>query len=256
MIRAPATDWICDAPLIIAHRGASAYAPENTLSAFRLAEQLGADGIELDARLTGDRRVVVHHDRTLDRTTSGTGRLSDHSLEEIRRLDAGSSFEARFAGERILTLEEALEAMAGRVLINVHLVNHDTPGDSLPEAAVAIVQRMGLQPRVLLSSFNPRTLRRVRRLASGIPTGLLVTPVTGRLKRRIVRRITPHWAYHPGDPLVTPDLIQAEHLRGRRVVAWTVDVPSRIRQLFAWGIDGVITDVPDVARRVRDERSR
>jgi glycerophosphoryl diester phosphodiesterase len=255
VIRVPGSDWIRDAPLIIAHRGASAYAPENTLAAFRLAEQMGADAIELDAQLTADARVVVHHDRTLDRTTSGSGRLSDHSLEEIQRLDAGSSFEARFAGERILALEEALEAMASRLLVNVDLVNRDTPGDLLPEAAVAIVQRMGLQPRVLLSSFNPRTLRRVRRLAPDIPTGLLVSPVTRGWQRRVIRWGAPHWAYHPADLLISPELIEGEHRRGRRVIGWTVDIPSRLRQLLTWGVNGVITNVPDVARRVRDEQS-
>jgi glycerophosphoryl diester phosphodiesterase len=247
------SDWSRDAPLIIAHRGASAYAPENTMAAFRLAGEMGADAIELDAKLTRDGQIVVHHDGTLDRTTTGSGRLSKHTLAQIRQLDAGSKFDVRFSGERVPALEEVLAEFGRELLINVELKDHDIPRDDLPLAAAALVQSMGLQARVLFSSFNPLALRRARRQAPDIPTALLERASDGRAKRALFRRLSPPWAHHPEDRMVDPGLIDDEHRRGRRVNVWTVNQAARIARLLAWGIDGVITATPDVAYGLRDE---
>ncbi len=249
------SDWSRDAPLIIAHRGASAYAPENTMAAFRLAGELGADAIELDAKLTRDGRIVVHHDATLGRTTTGSGRLSDHTLAQIQQLDAGSKFDVRFLGERVPTLEQVLAEIGRELLINVELKDYACPWDDLPRAAAALVQSMGMQARVLFSSFNPLALRRARKQAPEIPTGLLMMASDHRARRGLYRTISHPWACHPEERMVHPGLIDDEHRRGRRVNVWTVDDAAQIRQLFEWGIDGVITVVPDVARRVRDEQA-
>ena len=121
-------------PLIIAHRGASAYAPENTLAAFELAIQQGAPAIELDAKLSCDGHVVVIHDQTVDRTTPHSGRVGELSLAELRRMDAGSHFDTCFQQERIPTLAEVFESIGPGTLINVELTNYSSPGDDLPAA--------------------------------------------------------------------------------------------------------------------------
>jgi glycerophosphoryl diester phosphodiesterase len=241
--------------LVIAHRGACRVAPENTLSAFRAAAALGADAVELDARLSSDGHVVVHHDRTLDRTTSGTGPLSEKPLRELEALDAGSHFGAEFAGEKIPRLDEVLEAIAGQLLLNVHFSNYENPHDGLPESVVRLVQSRGLEERVLCSSFDPRGLLAVQRASLVIPCALLVWHTQNPLQRELLRRFTPCHAYHPQDPGVSRDGFAREHARGRTVHAWTVNDRERMRELMAWGVDGLITDVPDVAREVVDGRS-
>src|SRR5512143_1091036 len=108
-------------PLVIAHRGSAAYAPENTLAAFQLAAEQGADAIELDVDLTRDGHMVIMHDATIDRTTDGHGRVGDLTLEELRRVDAGAWKDAAFQGERVPLLEEVFEAVGQRLLINVEI---------------------------------------------------------------------------------------------------------------------------------------
>src|SRR5437867_7569994 len=120
-------------PIIFAHRGASAYAPENTLAAFELALAQNADAIELDVKLSADGHAIVIHDPTVDRTTAHHGRVRDLSLAELSALDAGSFFSEKFHGERIPTLEEVFETMGKRTFINVELTNYSTPHDHLVE---------------------------------------------------------------------------------------------------------------------------
>ena len=120
-------NWDSSAPLVIAHRGASMYAPENTLAAFELAIEMGADAIELDTMLTADGIPIVIHDHSLDRTTDGIGSVSSKTVAELKLLDAGSAFDIRFAGERIPTLEEVFSAVGKKIMINVELKNYVSP---------------------------------------------------------------------------------------------------------------------------------
>ena len=158
-------------PLVLAHRGASAYAPENTIAAFRLAHELGADGIELDVQLTRDKIPVVIHDDTVDRTTDGKGLVRELTIAEIARLDAGTWKTEDFAGEGIPTLAQVFEALsdwlhpAGRArpcLINVELKTDRLTTDGLERQVMNVISRFGLQNRILLSSFNPLTLHRAK----------------------------------------------------------------------------------------------
>jgi len=243
------SEWGARRPLVIAHRGASRRAPENTLPAFRLAADMGADAIELDARLTADGAVVVHHDQTLDRTTTGTGRLARCTRQELQSLDAGVKFGAAFAGERISTLDEVFEAVGSRVLINVELKNYETAFDRLVPAVVALVRSHGLQRRVLLSCFSPLSLWTAFLLAPEIPRGLLLYAGQPRWMRALFPRITPCEAYHPQDAMTDPRTIAVQHGRRRRVNVWTVNDAGRMRELLVQGCDGLITDVPDTARQ-------
>src|SRR3989304_1005932 len=168
--------WLREAPLVIAHRGASQRAPENTLEAFRLALEEGADGGELDAKLTADGVLIALPDPPLGRKTDGRGRPGELNLEQIRRLDAGSWKGSLFRGARIPTLQEAFAELGRRLLFNVELTNYQTPEDELVERVVDVVKAMGMESRVLLSSFFRRNLAEARRRAPEIPLGHLVGP--------------------------------------------------------------------------------
>jgi glycerophosphoryl diester phosphodiesterase len=245
---ATCSEWWRPGPQVIAHRGASHYAPENTLAAFRLAAELGADAVELDAKLSADGVVVVHHDLTLARTTNGFGRLSRRSLSELKALDAGAKFAPRFAGEPIPTLAEVFEAVGQRLLINVELTNYENVVDRLVKTVVGLVRAHELESRVLFSSFNPFALRAARRLSPDIPRGLLVGRSQKGWMRAVMRRVTAFEAYHPQDSMTDRNTIADEHAHGRRVNVWTVDAAERMHELLLFGCDGLITDVPDVAR--------
>jgi glycerophosphoryl diester phosphodiesterase len=244
------SEWTARKIRNIAHRGASKIAPENTMAAFRKAAELGADAIELDAKLTADGVVVVLHDQTLERTTSGIGRLSRHTLKEIKHLDAGKSFSETYRGERIPTLEEVFMELGEILLINVELTNYATPFDSLPNEVIHLVRSFGLEQRVLFSSFNPLALIKAKRKAPEIPSGLLLLPLENRWIRNILRWIVPYNALHPEERLVTKRLIEREHAQGKTVNVWTVNEEKKMKDLVAIGVDGLITDVPDIAGKV------
>ncbi len=160
-------------PVVFAHRGASARAPENTLAAFELALAEGADAIELDAKLTADGHVVVFHDPTLERTTNGTGQLAPRTLEQLRALDAGSSFSERFRGEKIPLLEEVFDAVGKKLFINVELTNYRTPFDDLVRQVCELVKKCRLEEYVIFSSFLPGNLTKARQILPDVPRGLL-----------------------------------------------------------------------------------
>ncbi|HEY70252.1 MAG TPA: glycerophosphodiester phosphodiesterase [Anaerolineae bacterium] len=224
------------------------------MAAFRKAAKLGADAIELDAKLTADGVVVVLHDQTLDRTTTGHGKLRHHTLGEISKLDAGRFFSEEFAGERIPTLEEVFLELGEILLINVELTNYGSPLDELPRKVISLVKDHGLERRVLFSSFNPIALAKARKFAPEIPLGLLLLPQEPRWIRGLLRALTPYEALHPEKRLVTKELIDRERAKGKAVNVWTVNEISRLSEMIAIGVDGLITDVPDVARMIyRDE---
>jgi len=250
------SSWSINAPLVIAHRGASIIAPENTLLAFRLAAELGADAIEFDAKLTADGHVVIHHDRTLDRTTDGFGPLSARTLEELQRLDAGSHLDSKYTGECIPTLKQVFQEVGDRMLMNIELTNYAQPFNELTEVVFQMVCEFDLMKRVLISSFNPIALIKMRRLAPEIPLGLLVMDKKPFWLITLFRLMTPYQAYHPSFPMVDNQLVQREHTLGNQVNVWTVNEKDQIREMMNIGVDGVITDAPDTAREVvQDYRS-
>lgn len=231
-------------PMIFAHRGASAYAPENTLAAFELAVQEGAQAIELDAKLSADGHVIVIHDQSVDRTTNGSGKVAEMPLSAMRELDAGSSFSEKFRGERIPALDEVFEAVGKRILINVELTNYATPFDALVPKVVELVRRHALEKRVLFSSFFPHNLRRARRLLPEVPRGLLTWAGWMGAWPRTFGWLAPYQALHPYTTSVNARLVQRFHAAGRRVHVWTVNDEAEMRRLFALGVDGIFTDDP------------
>ena len=228
-----------DSTQVWGHRGASAHAPENTGEAFRLAREQGADGVELDVRRTRDGALVIHHD-----AVTGSGRIIvEHTAEEIRRLEPG-----------MLTLEEAMAACSGMV-VNVEIKN--TPGDpdysESEEQAPAVVgwlSAAGATQNVVVSSFNPATIDRVRALDPGLATAQLLLPwqdpiaempgVVGRGHRGINPSI-----HSAGDMTELVDAARAHRLW---VTLWTVDDPQEIREAAAAGVNAIITNDPAAAR--------
>lgn len=238
-------------PLIIAHRGASAKAPENTLAAFELAFEMGADGIELDVMLSKDEQLVVIHDDTVDRTTNGSGRVSDFSLSILQGLDAGGVFSTAFRGEQLPSLVEVFERFGAKMLINVELKNYATPFDGLTDKVVNLIQKYKLLNSVLLSSFNPLNLRRAKRRLPEVRLGLLtLSGKAGALSRGAFGRIFPYDALHPYYSDVNETLVNKIHSLGRQVNVWTVDEPEELLRLYQLGVDGIITNDPQAARKV------
>ena len=158
-------------PAVIAHRGDKMDAPENTMAAFYMAAEKGADAIEFDVQLTADGHVVVIHDQTVDRTTNGTGRVSRIQLAALRELDAGTWFSEKFRGERIPTLDEVFETFSKKVYMDIELKNFSTPWDNLVSKVVYLVRDHGVQDRTLLSSFLTHNLRKGALTSIRYPAG-------------------------------------------------------------------------------------
>jgi glycerophosphoryl diester phosphodiesterase len=236
--------------LNIAHRGASRVAPANTLAAFERALALGADGVELDVRLSADDVPVVIHDATVDATTDGRGPVARLTLTELKSLDAGSWFDPAFAGEGLPTLAEVLDDLGGRCLLNVELKSTSLLDRGLERAVAALLGLFDIPPaHLLISSFNPLSLRRFKRLAPAIPVGLLHAPgLPLPLRRAWLAGLAPHEARHPEHTLVDAAYVARARQRGYRVHPWTVDDPDEMRRLIALEADGIITNVPDVFR--------
>lgn len=247
-------DW--PRPLILAHRGASVEAPENTLAAFELALEQGAHGVELDAKLTVDGEVVVIHDPTVARTTQGKGRVSQLTLAALQELDAGSFFSEKYNGEKIPTLAGVFEAIGDRALINVELTNYKTPRDGLANKVCGLVKRFGLEERILFSSFLPSNLKRTRSLLPDIPRGLLaLNGWPGWWARSFGFNFGDYQALHPNLRDTTPQQIARVHRLKRRVYVYTVNAVEDMRHLINWGVDGLITDNPKLAMDVISKKT-
>lgn len=230
-------------------------APENTMAAFELAYQQGAQAVELDVKLTLDGQIVAMHDSRVDRTTDGEGRVSELRLEEIRRLDAGAWKEDRFKNTPVPALDEILLGLADRLLFNIELTNYATPFDRLPAAVIELVRQLKLEQRVLMSSFNPWSLLRAHWMAPEIPLGLLVHSSQPRISRWLLSRMIAHQAWHPNEALIGSDgRVAKMHHQGRSVNVWTVNHKERMHELLAWGVDGIMTDHPPTLIRVVQER--
>ncbi len=235
-------------PLVLAHRGASAHAPENTLAAFSLAADQQADGIELDAKLTHDGEIVVMHDATVDRTTDGCGRVSDLTLSEIKSLDAGSNFGPQFTKESVPLLAEVFETVSQCLIINVELTNYTSQNDGLESKVIALIKQRDLIDRVMLSSFNPLSLRKVKSIEPRIVCGLLYSPdMPIYLRRAWLAPIIPHLdAQHPHYKQVTREYVTRLHSRGLKINVWTANDVAAIRSAVEFGVDGIIGDDPSL----------
>ena len=240
---------------VVAHRGASGHAPENTMAAFRRAVEMGAQFIETDLQITRDARVIAIHDLTLDRTTDGHGPVHHQSLKEIRALDAGKWFTSSppesFAGERIPTLKEIFQFAQERD-VNFYLELKSGANWGVEHAVVAAVRELGAIARVVILSFDSSTLDSVYRLDETIMTGFLCEIPSNDLVERSVRVGARQLA--PRGDLVTPALVKKAHNAGLQVVTWTINEPEQMRRLIDAGVDGIMTDFPDRLVQVLAEK--
>ncbi len=230
--------------LVIGHRGASAYAPMNTLPAFELALQQGAHGIELDTHLSKDGHLIVLHDFTVDHTTDGSGAAKNMTLAELKALDAGSKFGAQFAGTRIPTLDEVFESVGGKLFINVEIKSESTETDGVEQAVAECIARHHLMTSVIVSSFNPLALQRFRSILPTVAIGYLYHPQWTFAPE--VMDALPHEARHPHHSMIDAAYMEQARAHGWRVNTWTVNDVDEARRLHGLGVDAIITDQPDV----------
>lgn len=238
-------------PAVIAHRGASRRAPENSLAALRLAPELGADGVEFDVQATGDGTLVVFHDRTLARCTGLPGALGELPGARLRaltldRIDRAVSGRAR--GERIPTLAEWLAAAPAGLFLNLEAKVDVLRDAGTGAAAARALADAGRGAVAVLSSFHPAALASAARGASGVERGALVDAAPGWRTRLAVGLAAGAAAIHPNHLLVTPARVAAWHRLGWKVLTWTVDAPDDALRCLDAGVDGLITNCPDVIR--------
>lgn len=239
-------------PLIAAHRGASKYAPENTMAAFRLAETMGADCIELDVRATRDGRLIALHDESVDRTTDGKGRADYLAFREIRRLDAGGWFSPVFRGERIPSVEEVLDHFGGSMCLVLELKQPSARSGIEEKLARLLVERGLDHPergRIVIQSFDTRSLRRVRELLPDVPTAVLVRP-----RQRVTSRDLAEYrrfadAVHLHRSSAREPVIRRIRSHGLSVMVWNVRGKRQVRRLLRYGAHGILTDDPALLGR-------
>lgn len=236
---------------IWAHRGASAYAPENTMEAFELAAKQGADGIELDVQLTLDGEMIVMHDESLARTTGQDRLVRDCTLEEIRLLHANRTH-PEYTEARIPLLAEVLDFLsANDMTLNIELKNGVVDYPGLEEKVLKLVTSRKMEGRVIFSSFNHKSIRQVQKLNSHVRTGILYSD--GFLKVPAYAQQLGVTAIHPAiwHAIGTP-LIKKCHEKNIKVHVWTVDQENEIMTLLEKKADAIITNKPDIARRISD----
>lgn len=226
-------------PLIIAHRGASGHAPENTMTAFRQAVDLGADGLELDVTMSRDRRVVVIHDDTLDRTTTGKGLVHETEWRALHTLDAGRWFAPEFAGERIPLLQEVLELVSPALYLNVEIKSGPLALETLA-AVVDLLQRHRSRANTCITSFDEAVIRSCLQHDPDMTCGLIFE--ADNLHRAFSgpwRLLSSHY------PLITDAFMEQSKTEHRSVFTWTVNSVDVMQRMVSAGVDGIITNFPD-----------
>lgn len=219
--------------IVIAHKGASAYAPENTLLSFRRAYELGAQMIELDVHETLDGQLVCIHDKTVDRTTDGSGEVRNFSYEELMKMDAGD-------GERIPLLEDVLTFASGKLQVNIELKVIGVEMEVLD-----LVEKTGMNDSIVISSFLHGALSTIKEISSNSATAILIKDKMNDLVQYAVDLEVN--AINPDHKLVSTDLVKDAQMHTLRVYPWTVNDTVTMKRLFGIGVDGIITDYPDVA---------
>ena len=227
--------------IIIAHRGGAGLAPENTMLAHQVAYDVGAHMVEIDVQETLDGKLVCIHDYEVDRTTNGTGSIAELSYHEILELDAGQ-------GEKIPTLEEVLDYVRGKMKINIELKVTD-----IEKEVLTLVNQRKMISDVIISSFLHGTLISTRTLDTTISTAVLVS----KLRDDMISYVMEHEAnaLNPDYEILTQDIVAEAHSNNIQIFPWTVNDVSQIEVLYGMGVDGIITDFPDVAVKVLQETS-
>ncbi len=233
-----------ETPLVIAHRGASGWAPENTLAAFRQALDQGADLLELDVRFSRDGHPVVIHDHTVQRTTDGEGDVAALSLRQLKQLDAGLWFNSGFSGEAIPTLQEVcrLVAPTGAGLLIEIKAERGLPND-FRDRLLGVLERESMRRRSILQSFDHHVVRRLHKSDGQLRLALLIDSVERDPVRFALAAQVPMVALRWR--LLNRSLVEEATSRGLKILVWTVNRERHIRQMISLGVDGIITNYPE-----------
>lgn len=233
----------------IAHRGASGQAPENTIAAFDRSIAYDADFFELDVQMTKDGKLVLIHDTTVDRTTNGTGAVKDLTFDEIRALDAGSWFDASFAGEKVPTLEEALDRYQDKIGILIELKDpHLYPGIEQKVADALIERNLHQAENIIVQSFNWDVVQSFHDILPAVPTGVLVSSgqtIDGEITNEQLMSFSAYADFvNPNKSLLNQDTVNRIHEHELKTWPYTIKDRKWVERLMGWGVDGIITDYP------------
>lgn len=236
---------------VVAHRGASGYAPENTIAAFDRAVKMKSDYIEVDVQRTKDGKLVIIHDTTVDRTTDGTGKVGSLTFEEIRSLDAGSWMLENFKGEKVPTFEEVLKRYKGKIGILIELKSPELyPG--IEEEVANLLKAYHLdKPRnekVIVQSFNFDSMKKADQLLPRMPIGVLINRASDTTDTAIEQFADYAEYFNPSYGLVTEELVTKVHEAGMKVQSWTARSRDTVQFLLDMKVDGIITDYPDYVK--------
>jgi glycerophosphoryl diester phosphodiesterase len=230
--------------LRVGHRGAKGHAPENTFASFNLAIQMGVQAVETDVHLSKDGEVVLIHDHTLDRTTNGHGFVKDQTAEELKRLDAGTWFEPRFAGERIPTLAELLAWARDRVSLAIEIKNGPIYYPGIAGKVIRLLREYDMVRQAILISFDHVVLREAKMIAPEVATGILYVggfvDSVGVAHAAGADSLNPNWAF------ITPSLVESAHAAGLAVSPWCPNDLATLRLLDRMGVDSIGTDYPEL----------
>ena len=234
---------------VMAHRGYSGAYPENTMLSFRKAVEVGTDGIELDVHATKDGVLIVHHDERVDRTTDGTGRICDLRFEELRRFNAAKLWADRYALERIPAFEEYCEWAAGEeIFTNIEIKTDNTYYPGIEQKTWDMIVKYGLEKKVLFSSFNHFSLTRMKQIVPEyIELGALVEHESGvKVFPGAYCKAAGFHCYHPPIAALTDENVRDCQEHGIKINVWTVNDMAGLEKLYAWGVEGIITNYPSV----------
>ena len=237
---------------VIAHRGASGYAPENTIPAFDKAVEMHADYFEIDVQMSKDGELVLIHDNSVDRTTDGSGMVKDLTLEELQQLDAGSWFGEEFAGTKIPTFEEVLDRYRGKIGILIELKSPELYPGVEEKVVQALKERNMDNPsngKIIIQSFNHDSVKKVRELLPNIPLGVLLSyHANGFTNEQLQNFATYADYFNPNKANITSELVERIHAHGLMTHPWTVRDRESAQFLLDVGVDGIITDFPDYVK--------
>ncbi len=240
--------------IIIAHRGASAYAPENTMAAFAKGVEMGADYIEFDVQMSKDGIPIIIHDNSLDRTTNGSGHISAYTLEELKTLDAGSWFGKEFAGETIPTFDEVLDQFGGKINILIELKYPELyPG--IEEKVAHALKEYNLvktnSDEIIIQSFNHASVKKSKELLPEIPHGVLVGKDWKYVSDTQLEEFATYaYYFNPYFKIATAELVERVHLANMTMFPYTIKNQSDANKLYKLDVDGIITDYPEYATNV------
>ncbi|MCW1294290.1 MAG: glycerophosphodiester phosphodiesterase family protein [Candidatus Parvarchaeum sp.] len=233
-------------PLVYGHRGAAIEAPENTLPSFKLAKKLGVYGVEMDLHTSKDGELIVMHDETLDRTTNGKGLIHSHTLEEIKKLDAGFKFGKKWKGTKVSTLREVFEGL-GRINYYLEIKQSSKVYPGIEEKMLDLIDEVNLKNNVQIISFDFDSLDIIRKLDKTIKTGLLYT---GKSSWFIdIAKSLKINSLQPSFNLIYPDDIEIARKNGFKVAAWTVDTVEDINRAIDLKVDSITSNNPRLVLR-------